>query len=76
MASLALRSARPWRAMGMRDRLCGVRELRQPPVRQRAAAARRPTSIVCWWQSGDAGGAEDRRRAPAPVFLVSQYIRR
>ena len=50
---------------------CGVRELRQPPVRrsvrQRAAAARRPTSIVCWWQSGDAGGAEDRRRAPAPA---------
>jgi hypothetical protein len=39
---------------------CGVRELRQPPVRrsvgQRAAAARRPTSIVCWWQSGDALG--------------------
>ena len=36
---------------------CGVRELRQPPVRrsvrQRAAAARRPTSIVCWWRSGD-----------------------
>jgi hypothetical protein len=34
---------------------CGVRELRQPPVRrsegQRAAAARRPTSIVCWWRS-------------------------
>ena len=50
---------------------CGVRELRQPPVRrsvrQRAAAARRPTSIVCWWQSGDAGGAADRRRAPAPT---------
>ena len=49
---------------------CGVRELRDAPVRrsvgQRAAAARRPTSIVCWWQSGDAGGAEDRRRAPAP----------
>ena len=48
---------------------CGVRELRQPPVRrsvrQRAAAARRPTSIVCWWQSGDAGGAADRRRALA-----------
>jgi len=49
---------------------CGVRELRQPPVRrsvrQRAAAARRPTSIVCWWQSGDAGapriGAARRRR--------------
>ena len=45
----------------------GVRELRQPPVRrsvgQRAAAARRPTSIVCWWRTGDAGGAEDRRRA-------------
>ncbi len=45
---------------------CGVRELRDSPVRrsvrQWAAAARRPTSIVCWWQSGDAGGAEDRRR--------------
>ncbi len=41
MGSLALRSARPWRAMGMRDRLCGVRELRQPPVRQRAAAVDR-----------------------------------
>ena len=49
---------------------CGVRELRQPPVRrsvrQRAAAARRPTSIVCWWRTGDAGGAEDRRRESAP----------
>ncbi|GEM_PF-5648031 len=48
---------------------CGVRELRDAPVRrsvrQRAAAARRPTSIVCWWQLGDAGGAENRRRAPA-----------
>ena len=34
---------------------CGVRELRDPPVRrsvgQRAAAARRPTSIVCWWRT-------------------------
>ena len=50
---------------------CGVRELRDAPVRrsvgQRAAAALRPTSIVCWWQLGDAGGAEDRRRAPAPA---------
>ena len=50
---------------------CGVRELRQPPVRrsvrQRAAAARRPTSIVCWWRTGDAGGAADRRRAGAGV---------
>ena len=49
---------------------CGVRELRQPPVRrsvgQRAAAARRPTSIVCWWQSGDAGGAEERSRRGTP----------
>ena len=48
---------------------CGVRELRDAPVRrsvrQRAAAARPPPSIVCWWQLGDAGGAEDRRRAPA-----------
>ncbi len=39
---------------------CGVRELRDSPVRrsvwQRAAAARRPTSIVCWWRSGDAEG--------------------
>ena len=39
---------------------CGVRELRDAPVRrsvrQWAAAARRPTSIVCWWRSGDAGG--------------------
>ena len=46
---------------------CGVRELRDSPVRrsvrQWAAAARRPTSIVCWWRSGDAGGAADRRRA-------------
>ena len=43
---------------------CGVRELRDAPVRRSvrrwAAAARRPTSIVCWWRSGDAGGAEDR----------------
>ena len=34
---------------------CGVRELRDSPVRrsvgQRAAAARRPTSIVCWWRT-------------------------
>ena len=22
-------------------------------------------AIVCWWRTGDAGGAEDRRRAPA-----------
>ena len=33
---------------------CGVRELRDAPVRrsvrQWAAAARRPTSIVCWWR--------------------------
>ena len=40
---------------------CGMRDLRQPPVRrwvwQWAVAARRPTSMVCWWQSGDAGGA-------------------
>ena len=46
-----------------------MRDLRQPPVRrcvwQWAVAARRPTSMVCWWQSGDAGGAEDQRRAPA-----------
>ncbi|MGO9801240.1 MAG: hypothetical protein ACLPQ0_17430, partial [Candidatus Binatus sp.] len=43
---------------------CGVRELRDAPVRrsvrQWAAAARRPTSIVCWWRTGDAGGAENR----------------
>ena len=61
----------PVEAMGIRDRPCGVRELRDAPVRrsvrQWAAAARRPTSIVCWWRSGDAGGAEDRRRAPAPA---------
>src|SRR5208282_5120697 len=48
---------------------CGVRELRDAPVRRSvrrwAAAARRPTSMVCWWRSYDAGGAEDRRRAPA-----------
>ena len=48
---------------------CGVRDLRQPPVRrsvrQRAAARRRPTSMVCWWRSDDAGGAADQRRAPA-----------
>jgi len=43
---------------------CRVRELRQPPVRR---SVRQPTAIVCWWQSGDAGGAEDRRRAPAPA---------
>ena len=71
MASLALRSARPWRAMGMRDRPAGCANRATPPVRrsvrQRAAAARRPTSIVCWWQSGDAGGAEGQRRAPAPA---------
>src|SRR5208282_3525632 len=34
---------------------CGVRELRDAPVRRSvrrwAAAARRPTSIVCWWRS-------------------------
>ena len=47
---------------------CGVRELRQPPVRrsvrQRAAAARRPTSIVCWWRTV-VGGDGDRRRIGA-----------
>ena len=42
---------------------CGVRDLRDGPVRQRAAAAWRPTSIVCWWRLGDAGA---RRRGSAP----------
>ena len=72
MASLALRSASPWKRWACEIDL-RVRELRDAPVRrsvrQRAAAARRPTSIVCWWRSwgpGDAGGAEDRRR-PAPA---------
>ena len=55
MASLALRSARPWRAMSMRDRPAGCASCAGAPVRrsegQRAAAARRPTSIVCWWRS-------------------------
>ena len=71
MASLALTGASLWRAMSMRDRPRGVRELRDAPVRrsvrQWAAAARRPTSIVCWWRTGDAGGAADRRRAVAGV---------
>ena len=62
MASLALPSARPVESDGHTRSTCGVRELRDAPVRrsvrQRAAAARRPTSIVCWWRSGDAGGAE------------------
>ena len=59
---------------------CGVRELRDAPVRrsvrQWAAAARRPTSIVCWWRSfvgGERamlgapriGAARRRRRATA-----------
>ncbi len=47
---------------------CGVRELRQPPVRrsvgQRAAAARRPTSIVCWWRSF-VGGERAMLAAPS-----------
>ena len=51
---------------------CGVRELRQPPVRrsvrQRAAAARRPTSIVCWWRGERAMLAVPRiGAAPAPA---------
>ena len=55
---------------------CGVRELRQPPVRrsegQRAAAARRPTSIVCWWRSFVGGeramlAAPRIGAAPAPA---------
>jgi hypothetical protein len=48
---------------------CGVRELRQPPVRrsegQRAAAARRPTSIVCWWRPF-VGGERAMLAAPSP----------
>ena len=68
MASLALRSARPWRAMSMRDRPAGCASCATPlvrrSVRQRAAAARRPTSMVCWWRSGDAGGAENQRPSP------------
>ncbi len=59
---------------------CGVRELRQPPVRrsvgQRAAAARRPPALVCWWRwvvGGERamlaapriGAARPRRRALA-----------
>ena len=42
---------------------CGVRDLRDGPVRKWAAAAWRPTSIVCWWRLGDAGA---RRRGSAP----------
>ena len=43
-----------------------LRDLHQRPVRrsvrQRVPAAWWPTSIVCWWRSGDARGAEHRRR--------------
>ena len=56
---------------------CGVRELRQPPVRRSVAAAggrraaadvdRLLVANVCWWRTGDAGGAENRRRAGAGV---------
>ena len=46
---------------------CGVRELRDAPVRRSvrrwAAAARRPTSIVCWWRSGDAPAPTGHRAA-------------
>jgi len=74
MASLALPSARPWRAMGMRIDLRGARAARRAcaalcaAVGGRRAAAdvdRLLVAIVCWWRTGDAGGAEDRRRAPA-----------
>src|SRR5208283_3476675 len=56
---------------------CGVRELRQPPVRrsvrQRAAAARRPTSIVCWWRSFVGG---ERAMLAAPRFGAARRRRR
>ena len=75
MASLALREREAVESDGHARSTCGVRELRDAPVRrsvrQRAAAARRPTSIVCWWQSGDAGGAANRRRAPACATSVA-----
>jgi hypothetical protein len=64
MASLALRSARPWRAMGMRDRPAGCANCASRLCGALCGSGR-PTSIVCWWQSGDAGGAADRRRALA-----------
>ena len=55
MASLALTGARPVESDEHARSTCGVRELRDAPVRrsvrQWAAAARRPTSIVCWWRS-------------------------
>ena len=55
MASLALTRREPVESDEHARSTCGVRELRQPPVRrsvrQRAAAARRPTSIVCWWRT-------------------------
>ena len=66
MASLALRSARPWTAMACEIDLQGARPAPAAcAALQRAAAAWRPTSMVCWWRWGDAGGAEDQCRAPA-----------
>ena len=76
MASLALRSARPWRAMGMRDRpagcascatrLCGALWGSGRPPR----GGRRRSFVG--GESGDAGGAENRRRAPACVTSVAR----
>ena len=75
MASLALRSARPWRAMGMRDRpagcascatrLCGALWGSGRPPR----GGRRRSFVG--GESGDAGGAENRRRAPACATSVA-----
>ena len=80
MASLALREREAVESDEHARSTCGVRELRDAPVRrsvrQRAAAARRPTSIVCWWQSGDAGGAANRRRAPACATSSRDRARR
>ncbi len=65
LASLALRSARPWRAMGIEIDLRGAHAARRACAAlcgaaggRRAAADvdRLLVAIVCWWRTGDAGG--------------------
>ena len=54
MASLAERTASPWTATSMRDRPCGVLDLRQQLVRRcvwQWTGRRQPTSMVCWCRS-------------------------
>ena len=67
MASLALRSASPWKRWAYEIDLQGARAARRAcaalcaAVGGRRAAAdvdRLLVAIVCWWRTGDAGGAE------------------